>query len=61
MHVNNEHLSVSLATVEIVALGVRTRLLFTERPPTLTAPMARWRETGTAVHLDRLGGLFSQR
>ena len=56
MHVGGEHLSVSLATVEIAAApGGGTRMTFTEQAVFLDGKDGtRSREAGTAAHFDRL-------
>lgn len=57
MHLNDQHISVSLATVEFKPDGNRTRLVFTEQAVMLDDfkdPGARGREEGTRGLLDRL-------
>lgn len=57
MHIDDRHISVSLATVEFKPDGSRTRLVFTEQAVMLDDfkdPGARGREEGTRSLLDRL-------
>jgi uncharacterized protein YndB with AHSA1/START domain len=57
MHLNGQHISVSLATVEFKPDGKGTRLVFTEQAVMLDDfkdPGARGREEGTRGLLDRL-------
>lgn len=58
MHLDDRHISVSLATVELKPAGNRTRLIFTEQAIMLDGysdPDARERERGTRGLLDQLG------
>jgi uncharacterized protein YndB with AHSA1/START domain len=62
MHVGGRKLSASIATVEILADGDGTRLLFTEQGVYFGEDGWAEREEGTAVGLDQLGAwLVSQR
>jgi uncharacterized protein YndB with AHSA1/START domain len=58
MHLDQQHHSVSIATVEFEPLKDRTRLVFTEQVAfldgTTGADGTSSRERGTAAHLDRL-------
>ena len=57
MHLDGKHISVSLATVEFLADGAGTLLVFTEQVANLDGfsdPDARGREQGTRGLLDRL-------
>jgi len=57
MHLDQRHISVSLATVELRAEGSGTRLVFTEQAVFLDGyDDAGGRERGTRVLLDQLGG-----
>ena len=56
MHLNDKHISVSLATVEFKRAGAGTRLMFTEQAAFLDQfDDGAGRERGTSVLLDRLG------
>jgi uncharacterized protein YndB with AHSA1/START domain len=56
MYVNERKLSVSLATIELLAEGTKTRLIVTEQGAFLDGyDDAGSRETGTGSLLDRLG------
>ncbi|HXQ42310.1 MAG TPA: SRPBCC family protein [Candidatus Udaeobacter sp.] len=65
MHVNAEHHSVSIATIEMTAEGTRTLLSFTEQVVFLDGTDGRAgtasRERGTTDHLDRLGEVLTGR
>ncbi len=61
MHLNDQYISVSLATVEFKPDGKGTRLVFTEQAVMLDDfkdPGARGREEGTRGLLDRLDELL---
>jgi uncharacterized protein YndB with AHSA1/START domain len=56
MHVEDQHFSVSLASVEFVPTARGTRMLFTEQAAFLTGEDGlKSREAGTAAHFERLG------
>ena len=58
MHLDDRHISISLATVELKPAGMGTRLIFTEQAIMLDGysdPDARERERGTRGLLDQLG------
>jgi hypothetical protein len=58
MHLDDRHISISLATVELKPAGKGTRLIFTEQAIMLDGysdPDARERERGTRGLLDQLG------
>jgi uncharacterized protein YndB with AHSA1/START domain len=56
MYVGEQKLSVSLATIELVALGSRTRLIMTEQGVYLDGVEdGRQREAGTKELLEKLG------
>jgi len=56
MHLNERHISVSLATVELKADGTGTRLIFTEQAAFLDGyDDSGSRERGTGALLDKLG------
>ncbi len=57
MHLDRRHISDSLATVELRADHVGTRLVFTEQAVFLDGyDDAGGRERGTRILLDQLGG-----
>jgi uncharacterized protein YndB with AHSA1/START domain len=60
MHLAGQHHSVSVATVEFIADGARTRLRFTEQVTFVDGTDGREgtasRQRGTAAHLDRIPG-----
>jgi uncharacterized protein YndB with AHSA1/START domain len=56
MHLDERHISVSLATVELKAAGAGTRLVFTEQAAFLDGyDDGGGRERGTSMLLDQLG------
>lgn len=56
MHLDERHISVSLATVELKAAGTGTRLVFTEQAAFLDGyDDGGGRERGTSMLLDQLG------
>ena len=56
MHLNDQRISVSVATIEIVAEGERTRVLLTEQGVFLDGlDQPAQREKGTGELLDKLG------
>ena len=61
MRLADQHLSVSLATVEFVARGGGTRMVFTEQAAFLDGKDGTAsRETGTAAHFVRLAAVFGE-
>jgi len=62
MHLAGRHHSVSVATVEFIADGARTRLRFTEQVTFVDGTDGREgtasRQRGTAAHLDRIAGVL---
>jgi len=59
MHVNGAHLSLSLATVEFLAEGTGTRLVFNEQAVYFGGEDGtESRYTGTGVLLDQMAALF---
>jgi uncharacterized protein YndB with AHSA1/START domain len=60
MHHAGTHLSVSLATVELLAAGAGTRMTFTEQAAFVDGQDGtRSREEGTAAHFDRLARVLA--
>ncbi|BEP16296.1 SRPBCC family protein [Acidothermaceae bacterium B102] len=56
MHLNGERISVSVATIELVAVGDTTRLVLTEQGVFLDGLDQPWmREKGTNDLMDKLG------
>jgi uncharacterized protein YndB with AHSA1/START domain len=62
MHLSGKHHSVSLATMEVEAVGTKTRLVYTEQTTWLDGTSATEgvasRERGVGWHLDNLGGVI---
>jgi uncharacterized protein YndB with AHSA1/START domain len=59
MHVGDQHMSVSLASVELFATGDGTRMMFTEQAAFLDGEDGlRSRELGTDAHFDRLAAVL---
>jgi uncharacterized protein YndB with AHSA1/START domain len=60
MHVDGEHLSTSLATVEIAPAGRGSRLVFTEQAVFFDGnDGTESRRRGTAPHFERLAALLA--
>jgi hypothetical protein len=62
MHLDDRHISESLATLELTPEGGRTRLRITEQGAFLDGfDGARSREEGTAILLDRVGQALARK
>lgn len=58
--VDGRRMSVSVATVELLAEGHATRLVYTDQTAYLDAlDRPEWREQGTTAQLDRLGDVLA--